>query len=77
VEHFESSHVQGFLDTLAENDIPWSLTPLYRPDVAELVSDASGISAVGYVECSKCVQPVGYWQQHPMVADATVQARRL
>jgi hypothetical protein len=48
VEHFESSHVQGFLDTLAENDVPWSLTPLYRPDVAELVS------CVGIVCSSAC-----------------------
>jgi hypothetical protein len=38
LEHFESEYVQDFIDTLAENDIPWALTPLYRPDVAELVS---------------------------------------
>ncbi|KAF6266283.1 hypothetical protein COO60DRAFT_1291745 [Scenedesmus sp. NREL 46B-D3] len=36
LEHFESNYVQDFLDTLAENDIAWALTPLYRPDVAEL-----------------------------------------
>jgi hypothetical protein len=38
MEHFESDYVQNFLDILAENDIGWQLTPLYRPDVAELVS---------------------------------------
>eukprot|EP00882_Tetradesmus_deserticola_P000351 GHRQ01000387.1.p1 GENE.GHRQ01000387.1~~GHRQ01000387.1.p1 ORF type:complete len:264 (+),score=150.03 GHRQ01000387.1:164-955(+) len=42
LEHFESSYVQDFLDSLAENDIAWSLTPLIRPDVAELHSSNKG-----------------------------------
>ncbi|WIA15678.1 hypothetical protein OEZ85_002304 [Tetradesmus obliquus] len=42
LEHFESDYVQEFLDTLAEHDVPWSITPLYKPDVAELHSSNKG-----------------------------------
>lgn len=37
MDHFESKHVQEFLDTLQEKDIEWALVPLLKPDVAELV----------------------------------------
>jgi hypothetical protein len=63
VEHFESSHVQGFLDTLAENDIPWSLTPLYRPDVAELVSFQCNwlVSRLVVSSCGTAVAQLTHW----------------
>lgn len=38
MQHYDSEHVQAFLDALAKHDIPYAIEPLEKPDVPELVS---------------------------------------
>jgi quinol monooxygenase YgiN len=39
MDHYESKYVEKFIDRLAELDIPYTIVPLVRPDVAELAPD--------------------------------------
>jgi quinol monooxygenase YgiN len=39
MDHYESKYVEKFIDMLAEMDIPYTMIPLVRPDVAELTPD--------------------------------------